>query len=62
MTLWMAIDLKDKYKLPLYVCESPHEMAKRFNTTVINVWSSYSHYKQSGKERKFMKVEVEDED
>jgi len=62
MTLWMAIDLRDKYKLPLYVADTPQAMAEKFRTSVNNVWSANSHYKQTGIERKFIKVEVEDEE
>jgi len=62
MTLWMAIDTRSKYKLPLYVCDTPQEMAEKFHTTTMNVWSCDSHYKKCGKERRFIRIEVDDED
>lgn len=61
MRLYMMVT-GDEYELPLIVCDTIKELSMRTNTNA-NTISTLIHYQCNGRysDRKFVKVEVDDE-
>lgn len=61
MEVWMEVS-KDDLKLPLAVANSCAELSRITGAREDNIRSAASYSKRYGIERRFIKVEVEDEE
>ena len=52
---------EDKYELPLIVCDSVHELAKREGKNDSNISSQISRNIRLGVKSKYTRVEIDDE-
>lgn len=60
MTIAMLVS-SDKYELPMIVCDSVIELAKKVGRTPDEIYSAMSRAKKRGGRCRYVKVEVEDE-
>lgn len=59
--LWMLVS-KDKYELPLMVCDSVAELARRTGSTQNNIYSAISKGKKRGNRCQYVKVTINEEE
>lgn len=59
--LWMKVSM-DKYELPLIVCDSVAELARRTGSTQNNIYSTISKAKSRGTRCKYVKVAIDEEE
>lgn len=61
MRLYLEIT-QDKYELPIMVCESAAELARRTGLTENNVYSQISKGRKNNWKPRFISIEVEEVD
>ena len=62
-TIWMVVDISDKYELPVYVADSAQECADFIGTSKASVLSSVAHAKRRKNGRsKFVRVYCDSEE
>lgn len=59
--LWMLVS-KDKYELPLMVCDSVAELARRVGRQPVNIYSAISKGKKRGYRCQYVKVTIDEEE
>lgn len=59
--LWMKVSM-DKYELPLIVCDSAAELARRIGVPQVNIRSAISKAKSRGYRCKYVKVAIDEEE
>lgn len=59
--LWMKVSM-DKYELPLIVCDSAAELARRIGVPQVNIRSAISKAKRRGYRCKYVKVAIDEEE
>lgn len=59
--LWMMVSM-DKYELPLIVCDSAAELARRIGVPQVNIRSAISKAKNRGYRCKYVKVAIDEEE
>lgn len=60
MRLYLLVS-KDKYELPLFVADSPKELAEKVGLRAENIRSCIYHAKARGGKSRYRVVEVEDD-
>ena len=59
--LWMKVSM-DKYELPLIVCDSAAELARRIGVPTVNIRSAISKAKKRGHRCRYVRVVIDEED
>lgn len=60
-TAWIATS-NDKYRLIEYISDSAGDMARHFGVKTSTVFSSHSHHKKDGKDHRFMRIVIDEDE